>query len=40
MKWYDNSTHPEPLTECICEYTDPKDGIRFYAPLIAYPDGT
>lgn len=40
MKWHDNSTHPEPLTECICEYTNPKDGTRFYAPMIAYPDGT
>lgn len=38
MKWHDNSTYPEPLTEFLCEYT--KDGIRFYAFLIAYTDGT
>lgn len=40
MKWRDNNTHPEPLTECLCEYTNPNDGTRFYAPLIAYPEGT
>ena len=38
MKWHDNSTHPEPLTECLCEHT--KDGTRFYAFMIAYPEGT
>ena len=36
MKWHDNSTHPEPLTECLCEYTNPKNWTRFYEPMIEY----
>ena len=36
MKWHDNSTHPEPLTECILECTNQKDRTRFYEPMIAY----